>query len=81
MDDLGALFWLYTVVVVQNQPGRTLAAWHTGLEAVAFYHPQWHIDVKAGYGTRGSALIEHKAPLHWTAHSCGRQQHRKKENN
>lgn len=77
MNDLGALLWLYTVVVVQNQASGTLAAWHAGLEAVALYHSQWHVHVKAGYGTWGSTFVKHKAPLHWTAHSCGRQRQRR----
>lgn len=76
MDDLGALFRLYAVVVVQNQSSRTLAAWDTGLEAVGLYHPERHGHVEAGYGTRGSALVKHKAPLRWTADSCIRQRRR-----
>lgn len=73
VNDLGALLWLYAVVVVQDQASGALAARHAGLEAVALYHPQWHVGVKAGFGARRSALVEHKAPLHGTAHSCGRQ--------
>lgn len=77
MNNLGTLFGLYAVVVVQDQTGGALAARHAGLETVALYHPQWHIGVKAGFGARRSALVEHKAPLHWTAHSWGRQAERK----
>lgn len=79
MYDLGALFWMYAVVVVQHQSSRTLAAWDTGLEAVALYHPQWYSHVKAGYRAWGTALVKHKAPLHRTAHSCGRQQQTTKQ--
>lgn len=69
VNNLGTLFWLYAVVVVQDQTSGALAARHAGLEAVALYHPQWHVGVKAGFGARRSALVEHKAPLHRTAHS------------
>lgn len=69
VNNLGTLFWLYAVVVVQDQTSGALTARHAGLEAVALYHPQWHVGVKAGFGARRSALVEHKAPLHRTAHS------------
>lgn len=79
VNNLGTLFWLYAVVVVQDQTSGALAARHAGLEAVALYHPQWHVGVKAGFGARRSALVEHKAPLHRTAHSWGRQPERRKK--
>lgn len=78
VNNLGTLFWLYAVVVVQDQTSGALAARHAGLEAVALYHPQWHVGVKAGFGARRSALVEHKASLHRTAHSWGRQPGRRK---
>ncbi|KAG7216098.1 hypothetical protein INR49_007850, partial [Caranx melampygus] len=55
------------------QTSRTLAAGDAGLEAVALYHPQWYVDIKAGHRTWGTTLVKHKAPLHRTAHSCERQ--------
>lgn len=73
MNDLRTLLRPYAVAVVQNQTRRTLAAWHTRLKAVALYHPQWYVHIKAGHGAGGSTLIKHKAPLHWTSNSCGRQ--------
>lgn len=74
MNDLRTLLRPYAVAVVQNQTRRTLTAWYTGLKAVALYHSQWYIHIQAGYGAGGATLIKHKAPLHWTSHSCGRQQ-------
>ena len=78
MNDLGALFGLYAVVVVENQAGGALAARHAGFEAVALYQPQRHVNVKAGHRARRSTLVKHKAPLHRTAHSWGRQRPRRK---
>lgn len=73
MNDPGTLLRPYAVAVVQNQTGRTLAAWYTGLKAAALDHPQRYVPVEAGYGAGGATLVKHKAPLHWTSHSCGRQ--------
>lgn len=80
MYNLGALFSLYAVVVVENQTSGTLAAWDTGLEAVTLNHTQWYVNIKAGYGTRGATLIKDKAPFHWTAHSCEWQQQKRNKN-
>lgn len=79
VNNLGTLLWLYAVVVVQHQTSGALAARHAGLKAVALYHPQWHVGVKAGFGARRSALVEDKAPLHRAAHSWGRQAGRREE--
>lgn len=73
VDDPRTLLRPYAVAVVENQASGTLAAWYTGLKAVALYHPQWYIHVHAGYRAGGAALVKDKAPLHWTSHSCGRQ--------
>lgn len=79
VNNLGTLFCRYAVVVVQDQTSGALAARHAGLETVALYHPQWHVGVKAGFGARRSALVKHKSPLHWTAHSWGRQAQRRRK--
>lgn len=78
VNNLGTLFGMYAVVAVQDQTSGALAARHAGFEAVALYHPQWHVGVKAGFGTRRSALVEHKAPLHGAAHSWGREPERRR---
>lgn len=70
VNDLGALFWLNAVVVMENQTSRTLAAWDAGLEAVALYHPQLYVNIKACYRTRRATLVKYEAPIHRAAHSC-----------
>lgn len=60
--------------LVFQEPGWTLAPWHTWLEAVRLDNPQGHVFIEAGLRAGGATLVKDKTTVQRAANRWGRHE-------